>query len=190
MQMDADPEFAAFSHTFAKRTTLIGSSRAVLYMSCSEHDDMDVFVILRKLSANGEVLRNINIPVRDLVGIESESEVELINTLQYMGPSGVLRASHRRLDPELSRPHWPAHDHTREDKVPAGTVVKLEIGLWPAAIQFEAGESLSLRIAGHSMVLAEFVPIRGAFLTANAGKHVVHFGGEYESKLIVPFVEI
>ncbi|KIW10703.1 hypothetical protein PV08_11667 [Exophiala spinifera] len=190
LQTDADSGFTAFTHTFASLTTLIGPSRAVLYMSCEEHDDMDVFVILRKLNAAGEVLRNINIPVQDLVDIHSDVQVPLINTMQYIGPSGVLRASHRRLDPELTKPHWPAHDHSVEEKVPPGSIVKLEIGLWPAAIQFEAGESLSLRIAGHSMVLAEFEPLRGAFQTGNVGKHVVHFGGDYESKLILALVDI
>ncbi|OCT50235.1 hypothetical protein CLCR_06772 [Cladophialophora carrionii] len=186
-QVDRDPEQVEFVYTFAETTTLVGPSRVVLYMSCADHDDMDVFVILRKADRHGKVLRNVNIPLEEL-GVVSEDEVEDLNTLKYIGPSGVLRASHRAIDPRLTKPHWPAHDHTREDKVPFNKVVKLEIGLWPAAIQFDPGEKMILRVAGHQMTLAEFPTLRGGFHTGNKGRHVVHFGGEKPSHLIVPTV--
>jgi predicted acyl esterase len=150
---------------------------------------MDIFVMIRKADKTGKVLRNINIPLQEL-GVTSETEVEDINSLKYLGPSGVLRASHRALDPRLSKPHWPAHDHSREEKILPGQIVKLEIGIWPAAIQFEAGEKLAFRVAGHQMTLAEFPPLRGQFKTGNKGKHVLHFGGEYNSHVVVPFVPI
>ncbi len=188
-QVDDDHAFAEFTYTFTEKATLIGYSKAVLYMSCPGHDDLDVFVILRKADKNGKVLRNVNIPLHEL-GVTSEDEVETINSLKYLGPSGVLRAGHRALDPHLSKPHWPAPDHTREQKIPPGQIVKLEIGIWPAAIQFEVGEKLVFRVAGHQMVLAEFAPLRGQFKTGNKGRHVVHFGGEYDSHVVVPFVPI
>lgn len=189
LQVDNDPEFVEFAHTFTEKSTLMGSARAVLYMSCPDHDDMDVFVILRKADASGKVLRNVNIPLHEL-GLTSDNEVENINTLKYMGPSGVLRASHRALDDKLSKPHWPAHDHTREHKIPPGEIVKLEIGLWAASIQFEPGEKLIFRVAGHHMVLAEFPPLRGQFHTGNKGRHVLHFGKGYESHVVLPFVSV
>ena len=188
-QVDADPEYVEFLYTFAERSRLIGPVRATLYMSCPDHDEMDVFVILRKADATGKVLRNVNIPLREL-GIASDEEVEDVNSLKYIGPSGVLRASHRALDTKLSKPHWPAHDHTREQKVSPGEVVRLDIGLWPAAIQFEAGEKLLFRVAGHQMVLAEFPPLRGQFGTGNKGIHEVHFGGNYESLVVLPLVPV
>jgi uncharacterized protein len=168
---------------------LIGPSKAVLFMSCPDHDDMDIFVIIRKADKDGKVLRNVNIPLEEL-GFTSEDEVENVNTVKYIGPSGILRASHRAIDPNLSKPHWPAHDHTAEDKVPPGRVVRLEIGIWAAAIRFEAGEELVFRVAGHQMTLAEFVPLRGGFCTANKGTHTVHYGGSYESYLVVPLVQL
>lgn len=96
----------------------------------------------------------------------------------------MLRASHRALDGSLSKPQWPAHDHSRISPVPPGSVVKLEIGLWPAAIQFEAGEGLMLKISGHHMALAEFVPLRSRFITGNEGRHHVYFG-DYASHIII-----
>ncbi|KAI8663611.1 hypothetical protein NCS57_00962600 [Fusarium keratoplasticum] len=190
LQKDDDSGFVEFSYTFTERTTLIGPCRAILHMSCPDHDDMDVFVIIRKADRSGNVLRNINIPLQDLVGVEREEDISITNTLQYVGPSGILRASHCALDPKLSKPHWPAHDHTREDKVRPSEVVQLEIGLWPAAIEFSAGERLVFRVAGHQMTLAEFDPLRGGFRAGNVGKHNVHFGGQYESYITIPVVSM
>jgi predicted acyl esterase len=187
-QIDNDPEEATFSITFTERKTIIGASKAVLYMSCPDHNDLDVFVQLRKVDTRGQILRNINIPLQQL-GLASEQEVESINTLKYLGPTGVLRASHRALDDRLSKPHWPAHDHSRIWPVPLGSVVKLEIGLWPAAIQFDAGEALMMKIAGHHMTLAEFVPLRGQFTTGNKGRHQVYFG-DFASHLLIPTVPL
>lgn len=188
-QTDNDTEFVEFTHTFTEPCTLIGPSKAVLYMSCADHDDMDVFVIIRKADKDGKILRNVNIPLKDLE-LTTDDEVENLNTLKYIGPSGILRASHRAIDPKLSKPHWPAHDHTREEKVPPGTVVKMEIGIWVAAIQFEAGEKLVFRVAGHQMTLAEFPPLRGGFQAGNKGTHTVHYGGRYASCLVMPSVQL
>ena len=46
---------------------------------------------------------------------------------QYTGPTGILRASHRAQDPQRSTPMLPYHPHDKEDKVPPGDIVKLEI---------------------------------------------------------------
>ncbi|KAJ4349634.1 uncharacterized protein N0V89_008251 [Didymosphaeria variabile] len=103
---DANPEELNFTLTFPERSALIGPVKAVLFMSCPNHDDMDVFIILRKADAEGKVLRNINIPIPDLhavdPGIPEEKDVEMVNTHQYIGPMGVLRASHRKHDESLS----------------------------------------------------------------------------------------
>ena len=187
-QIDNDPEEAIFSFTFTERKTIVGASKAVLYMSCPDHDDLDMFVQLRKVDRHAQILHNINIPLQQL-GLASEKEVESINNLKYLGPTGVLRASHRDLDMGLSKPHWPAHDHSRSSPVTPGSIVKLEIGLWPAAIQFEPGESLMLKVAGHHMELAEFVPLRGRFTTGNQGNHHVYFG-DFASHLLIPTVPL
>ena len=150
---------------------------------------MDIFVQLRKADATGKILRNVNIPLADLK-VSSESEVELVNTLVYLGPTGILRASRRALDPKPSKPHWPVQSHDRSDKVPPGRVVRLEIGIWPSGIMFEPDEKLVLKVAGHQMTLAEFPPLRGAFQVENRGRHVVHLGGAYDSHVIIPLVEL
>lgn len=178
LQIDSDPEELCFEYTFSHRSNLVGYSKAVVYMSCPDADDMDVFVQIRKADVHGNILQNINIPLRDLQ--LQASEVVSTNTNKYLGPSGILRASHREIDLELSKPHWPLHSHLKEQKIPPGTVVKLEIGIWPSGIVFQPGERLIFKIAGHHMTLAEFEPLRGGFMTGNKGTHVVHMGGTSE----------
>ena len=189
MQMDNDPEEVVFEYTFKQTVRLLGTSKAVLYMACPDHDDFDVFVQLRKSDKDGNVLTHINIPLHDL-GVTSEEQVGYINPLKFLGPAGVLRASHRTIDPTLSKPHRLHHDHTKEEKVPPGEVVRLDLTIWVAAIEFDVGEKLVVKISGHEMRLAEFKPLRGRFLTGNKGKQVVYFGGEFDSHVELPLLPI
>lgn len=187
-QMDNDPGELRFEHTFPATTHMIGYSRVILYMSCFEANDPDVFVQLRKADRNGNLLQNINIPPSDL-NLKVE-EIETINPLKYLGPSGILRASHREIDPARSKPHWPFYPHTTKKLVPAGEVVRLEIGIWPTAIRFEAGEKLVLKVAGHNMTLAEFPFLRGKAVNFNKGRHNVFVGPGKLSCLTIPVVEL
>jgi hypothetical protein len=157
-------------------------------MSCNDHDDMDVFVQVRKADREGRTLQNLNIPLNDLD--MEESDVDAVNPLKYLGPTGVLRASHRDIDPELSNTNWPEHDYTRKSPITRGQVVRMEIGLWQTGIAFDAGEMIVLKVSGHNMTLAEFPPLRGALPNENVGSHYVHFGGSYQSHLLVPLVDL
>jgi predicted acyl esterase len=187
-QMDNDPGELRFEHTFSAATHMIGYSRVVLHMSSDQADDFDVFVQLRKADRNGRLLQNINIPPADL-GLREE-EVEAINPLKYLGPSGILRASHRDIDRERSKPHWPFYPHTTKKLIQAGEVVRLEIGIWPTAIRFEAREKLVLKVAGHNMSLAEFPLLRGKSGNCNKGAHNVFVGPGNLSSLTIPIVEL
>ncbi|KAH8812582.1 Alpha/Beta hydrolase protein [Xylogone sp. PMI_703] len=191
LQVDADGEELKFSYTFTKKSYLVGYPKAILSMSTPDHNDLDVFVQLRKASPTGEILRNCNIPLKDL-GVSSAEEVTPVNTNFYLGPNGVLRASRRAIDEERSKPYWALHKHTKETEalVSPGEVVEMDIGMWPSAIVFEPGEKLVLKVAGHSMVLAEFEPLRGRFVTGNKGRHTLHMGGRFESRVVIPLVEL
>ena len=193
LQMDDDEmNEAMFTYTFLAATRLMGPIRAVIYVSCDLADDMDVFTIVRKADSKGQALRNLNIPLEDL-GVKSVSEVPLTNPFFYLGPSGILRASHRTIlekDPSKKSSLMIRHDHSKQNKIRPGHIVKLEFSLWPSAIQWEAGEKLVFKIGGHFMTLAELEVLRGQHKGDNAGDHVVHFGGEYQSFIEVPFVAI
>lgn len=191
LQIDQDSEELLFTHTFTETTYLIGASKAVLYMSCPSHDDLDVFVQLRKASSDGEILQNINIPLEDL-GLSDAKDVVPVNTNIYLGPSGILRASHRVIDQTLSHGNEIVYSHTAEkaQKVRPGDIVRLEIAILPSAIRFEAGEKLILKVAGHPLILAEFEPLRGGFVAENRGLHCVHFGAQFDSHVQIPLVNL
>ncbi|AEO69966.1 uncharacterized protein THITE_2091470 [Thermothielavioides terrestris NRRL 8126] len=179
----------AFKHTFGRRTQIIGIPKAVLYMSCPDHDDMDVYVLIEKLDAGGRPMLNLNIPWR---GIPAKSFDEFTpeqstEVVLYKGPVGILRASHRAADPARAmHPNWPFHPHETEDKVrPPGTVVRLEIGIWAMGVEYAAGEGLQVRISGRNLAINNFGTTEHA---DNKGQHRVHLGGEHASHVILPFV--
>ncbi|EME41283.1 hypothetical protein DOTSEDRAFT_176333 [Dothistroma septosporum NZE10] len=187
-QKDADGEEILFTHTFTKRSHLLGYSKASLYVSCPDHDDLDIFLQIRKADKNGAMLRSQNIPLSVLK--MSQDQVPPLNILQYLGPTGICRASRRDLDEKLSKPYYPVPSLGKTEKIQPGDVVKLDIGIWPGGMIFEAGEKLVLKISGHPMTLAEFPQLWGSHKTENKGRHVVHFGGGTPSYVQVPFVEL
>ncbi|KAJ5777725.1 hypothetical protein N7520_000971 [Penicillium odoratum] len=184
-----DPtDMAKFTYTFLERTQLVGLPKAVLYMRCEDLDDMDVFIVLSKLSASGEQLLNLNIPWTNLPvsKISHIPEKERTEVILYQGPTGILRASNREIDPSRSmHPNWPFYTHEKEQKVQPGSVVQLEIGIWGMGVEYEAGESLQLCISGHYQGISNFGTNEHVH---NRGKHWVHVGGEYDSHLILPWI--
>ncbi|CEL00441.1 Putative X-pro dipeptidyl-peptidase c-terminal non-catalytic domain-containing protein [Aspergillus calidoustus] len=183
-----DPtDFAKFTYTFPTRTQLVGIPKAVLYMHCDDHDDMDVFLVLSKLSASGELMFNLNIPwkglpVSTIDEIPADKRTEVI---LYQGPTGILRASQRSIDTSKSmHPNWPFYPNDKQEKIAPGTVVRLEIGIWAMGVQYEAGESLQLRVSGHYQGFSNFGTHEHV---QNKGRHWVHVGGEYNSHLVLPF---
>jgi len=61
---------------------------------------------------------------------------------------GWLRASHRKLDPQLSEPWRPYHTHEESQPLEAGKPVMLDIELWPTSIVVPAGYRLALSVRG------------------------------------------
>lgn len=165
-------------------------------MSSADTDDMDVYVVIRKLNAQGIALDHVNIPLQDLRPGITEREVPSINIFKYQGPNGRLRASHRKFqnhDPELtaeqSKSLYPAeiwYAHNVEEKVTPGEIVCLEIPLWPSGMIFEAGESMRLEVKGHEPILPEFPALDRVPVNLNRGMHVIHSGQRYPSTLTVP----
>jgi uncharacterized protein len=191
-QVDNDSEEACFMYKFSKRTYLLGSIKATLFMSCKDADDMDIFLQARKTDSSGKILINYNIPEADMAacGVPQE-KVPLLNTYVYLGPHGQIRASHRAIDENLSKPHYLQHEHLREEKVPMGEVVEIETSLWPGGMIFEPGESLVFKVSGHPMYLAEFPTLRGKFKARNTGVHSISVGGQGLSRsyVTVPFLD-
>lgn len=189
-----EAEFVGFKHTFDSKTRLMGLPKAVLYMSCDDMDDMIIYVLIRKLDRDGNAMMNLNIPwkaapYKKIADIPKE---EMSNLVLYFGPLGVLRASHREIDPSKSiHPQYPFHTHSNVQKIPPGQIVELEIGLWAMGVDFEEGESLRVQVSGQYPLIPEYKQARPAPAeSSNKGKHKLHIGGKYSSRVILPFVHI
>ena len=144
-----------FNHTFPQKTRLIGLPKAILYMSCDARDDFTAFVILRKKDKHGKEMMHLNFPFHaaPVNSIAEIPEKEQASTNLHLGSIGILRASHRAIDESKSlHPQFPFHPHTKKELVPPGTVVKLEIGIWAMGVEFEAGESISMRVSCPSSI--------------------------------------
>ncbi|KAJ5810428.1 uncharacterized protein N7503_002646 [Penicillium pulvis] len=185
--------FAEFNYTFKKPARLIGLPKAVLYMSCDAHDDFTVFVIIRKKDKNGKDLMHLNFPF-DATPVNSIDEIpesEQASLNLHLGSVGILRASHREIDESKSiHPQFPFHPHKRQDKISLGTIVKLEIGIWAMGVDFEEGETISLRVGGQYPSIAEYKSFSRPRPEheLNRGKHVIHCSEEHPSALILPFI--
>lgn len=181
-------ESVSFTYTFQQKTRLVGLPKAVLYMSCPDHDDMDIYIQLEKLSQSGRPMTNLNIPwsgipVKSFAEFKPEQATEVV---QYRGPIGILRASLRSIDETQSmHPHWPLHPHDKQEKIVPGTVVRLDIGIWALGIEYEAGESIRVHVSGRTRSVDNFGTLDHL---DNKGTHKVHIGGETPSHVILPFV--
>jgi hypothetical protein len=180
----------SYDYIFPEKTTLAGFSKLCIFMSCREHNDLDIYVMLRKLSVDGELMEQSNVPLHELPpDVKSVKDMKNVNPVKYLGPTGILRASHRAIDPDQSTEYWPIHPHLRADYVDPGTIVEMHIGIWPMGIIFEKGEGLRLQVSGKTMVLAEWdnPHVKGQEPLFNKGIHNVHLGGEHaESYLLIP----
>ncbi|GAA6018961.1 hypothetical protein JCM10207_009214 [Rhodosporidiobolus poonsookiae] len=186
----------SFDIKFDKQTQLVGIPKAYVYMSTQDHDDMNVYITLKKLDKEGNTISHMTIPSnRRLAPSYAEiAEKDKTSLLLHSGSLGVLRASHRHIDHAKNvHPNWPWHPHTFEEKLTPGQVVELEIGIWAMGWQYEAGEGLRVEISGgHDMnhEIRHFTTKFPPESTLNKGVHNVHFGGQYPSRVILPFVKI
>ncbi|KAI1517507.1 X-Pro dipeptidyl-peptidase C-terminal non-catalytic domain containing protein [Pyrenophora tritici-repentis] len=183
---------AAFELKFDKPTRLMGLPKAVLYMSCPDFNDMIVYVLIRKLDAQKKPMIAVNIPLEVMPYKKTADipETDYSNLMIYYGPTGVLRASHRKIDESKSiHPQYPFHTHDEVKKITPGEIVKLEIGLWAMGVDFEAGEGISVQVSGEYPLVQEFGPRKKVELEErNKGTHQVHIGGDYPSHIVLPFV--
>ncbi|MEV7678738.1 CocE/NonD family hydrolase [Streptomyces sp. NPDC088341] len=172
-----------------ERTEITGPLAAKLFVS-STTTDADLFLVVRVYSPNGE-------------------EVVFQGALDPHTPigQGWLRASHRRLDPELSTPYRPFHPHDRAEPLEPGAVHELDIEILPTSLVIPAGYRLALQVRGRDYVhpgpsarlsnLKNELTGCGPFLhndPANrpsdvyAGRTTLHVGGSHASYLLLPVI--
>ncbi len=77
------------------------------------------------------------------------------------------------------------HTFDRVEKLEPGTVVPLDVDLFPVGLAFHPGEKLRLTISGFN-VLGGVMPARTTVEPENHGRHVIHTGGSHASHLRLP----
>jgi predicted acyl esterase len=134
---------------------LLGYMKAGLWVS-STSSDMDVHVSLRVIDAEDREIRY------EAVVLPMDP-----NHIHPVG-SGVLKASHRKLDSSRSTEYWPVHTHTESDYAPLleGEIVPVEVGLNPSSALVRKGCRLRL----------DLQPISPAGLPARAYDESYHAG--------------
>jgi len=179
-----NPDVVSFVTRFETETTLVGYPKAHLFVEAQGSDDMDLFVLVQKLDAQGTPLQEFT--VLNHGAIVQDVTERGASILRYKGSDGRLRVSMRHLDETLSTDDVPAHTFDRVEKLSEGEVVDVEIDLLPVGLAFRPGEQLRLVVSGRSL-LGTMMPGNREYTSAvNEGRHVVHTGGERASYLQLP----
>ena len=118
------------TEAMAQETEITGPCALKLFIR-SASTDADLFVVLRVFDPQG-------------------SEVVFQGALDPHTPigQGWLRASHRELDPKLSRPYRPYHTHRQVQPLVPGEITELDIEIWPTSIVVPKGYRIALSVLG------------------------------------------
>ncbi|MEU8701590.1 CocE/NonD family hydrolase C-terminal non-catalytic domain-containing protein [Streptomyces sp. NPDC048680] len=177
------PGRVSFLATFDEETELVGYPKAHLWVEAEGADDMDLFVLVQKLDANGTPLQQFTVPRRSAL-LQDVTE-QSASVLRYKGSHGRLRVSTRHLDSHLSTDEIPAHTFDRVEKLAAGEVAEIQIDLSPVGLVLHPGEQLRLVISARNM-LGAIMPGVPFHEPQNTGVHLVHTGGSRASYLQLP----
>lgn len=113
-----------------KETEITGPIAAKLFVSSSTRDT-DLFLIVRVFDPDGK-------------------ELTFMGSTDPNAPiaTGWLRVSHRRLDPEKSKPYQPYHPHDRVEPLTPGEVYECDVEILPTSIVLPAGWQVALTVRG------------------------------------------
>jgi hypothetical protein len=128
---DARGEGLTFTTAPLSEETEVTGPLAVKLHVSSSTEDADLFVVFRVFGPDGK-------------------EVVFQGALDPHTPigQGWLRASHRKLDPALSRPYRPYHTHDERRPLTPGEVCELDIEIWPTCLVVPKGYRMALSVRG------------------------------------------
>jgi hypothetical protein len=129
-----------------------GHINLVMWVS-SATDDMDVFAYLRDMAPDGSV---------------------------EAATRGILKVSHRKLDPQLSRPYRPYHVHDEEQKLVPGEVVPIEVEIWATSMVFRKGHRIRLDVQPHDG--------DHYFAAYKLKNNSIYTGGKQASYVLLPII--
>ncbi|NCF28935.1 MAG: CocE/NonD family hydrolase [Gammaproteobacteria bacterium] len=165
---------AFFNFKFTEDTELSGYMMLRVWVEArpgkageASPDDMAMFIAANKLDRDGN-----SVHFNGSVGNKRD-----------MVTRGFCKVSRRELDPIESTAWHPVQKGASEQKLKVGEIVSVDIELYPSSTFFSAGEALQLIIASDEIIPS---PPYRKDVSCNHGKHVLHFGGNYDSHLLVP----
>lgn len=122
------------SEPLTEPTEFTGPSAAKLWIS-STTEDADLFLIFQIFDPEGR-------------------EITFQGALDPHTPvaHGWLRASHRKLDPDLSERWRPYHTHDERQPLTPDEIYELDVELWPTSIVVPAGYTVALWIRGSDYI--------------------------------------
>lgn len=168
---DAKEGQAEFDYTFAEDTEITGYMKLHAWVEAQGHDDMDLFITIKKISPEG-----VELPV-----------CVFGDSAPHPGAWGKMRVSHRELDPAQSTDFQPIQAHERELKLAPGEIVPIDVEINPTSRFWHAGEKLRVQIAGRYIRDEHWIePLM--WEADNAGQHVVHTGGAHDTYLQIPVI--
>ena len=191
VEFDASGDGITFlSPPLERETEITGPSAVKLFVSSST-TDVDIFLVLRIFSPEG-------------------NEVVFRGAIDPHTPisQGWLRASHRKLNPELSTPYRPYHTHDEKQPLKPGEIVELDVEIWPTSIVVPTGYRIGLTVRGKDYEypgpsggrIASFkneLKGCGPFLHDDprdrppeifAGKTTLHSGPDRAASLLLPII--
>jgi putative CocE/NonD family hydrolase len=147
-----EPGASFVSDPLPKDTEITGHVNVVMWIA-SQTDDADVFAKLQKVMPDGSV--------------QAVSD-------------GVLKVSHRKLDPALSRPDRPYHTHDVEQKLAPGEVVPIQIEIQTTSMIFQKGSRIRVDVLPHDN--------EAYFAVYHLGTNTIYTGGNRASYILLPIV--
>lgn len=101
--------------------------------------------------------------------------------------AGQLKAAHRALEPDRSRPYLPVHPRQRPMPVPPGEVIEYAIAMMPTANVFRKGHAAELIVRNQDDILLSRLGTWGVYHLPfmRTVTHELHFG---ESCLLLPVI--
>lgn len=153
----------SFRYVFEEKTEIIGSMKLILWAESREAEDMDLFVMAKKLDGDGKEMP-LMVGGAPYCPPGEKAPFEWGNGRQRVS----LRNGYE--NPEYLKPGEPA---------------RVTVQLCPMGMLFEAGQQLEITVGGFNPAKPE-VPGQPPLATANRGEHILLCGGKYDSALIVP----
>jgi predicted acyl esterase len=153
---------------FKEDVEVTGPVVLTLWVS-STTEDMDIFATMRNIDRDGRDLWEVG---------QQQQDVPVTK--------GWLRASHRGLDRELTRPHRPYHAHDRRQWLKKNEPVRLDVEIWPTCMVFRKGHRIRLDIQPRDG--AGSAPYTHYSADYNTGDNTIYTGGGMASHLLLPVI--